>query len=80
MEAIIMERVPVIAIPVSSNRYFEIHLIIRVIGLSKTDVLLDTRAAEHYPSKSPIQSILCGDQANIDGSGLPDTILCEHIF
>merc|ERR1719328_736124 len=73
-------QISVIAISIGSHRNIKVNQVIGIIGSSFSNVIFDSCASEHDSTASPVDGIFRGDDANIDGSLSPQSVVSHNIL
>src|SRR5580658_743410 len=74
------DEVTIIAVAITPDRDFEVHLAVFVVRLGLAKVARDAGAADARAGKSPGQRLLRAHYADADSALLPDPILGKQLF
>ncbi|GMR60652.1 hypothetical protein PMAYCL1PPCAC_30847, partial [Pristionchus mayeri] len=70
----------IVAVSLGSDGHIEFHLSVCIVWLRLPHILFDARSSHHHSRESPVESIRSRDKTYVDGSGLPDSVLGEHVL
>lgn len=72
--------VTVVAVAVLANWDVELDLIVGIVWLSLADIPWDTGTTKHDSGETVVQGILCGNDTDTLGTGLPDSVVSQKFF
>ncbi|WPK23943.1 hypothetical protein PUMCH_001193 [Australozyma saopauloensis] len=73
-------QVTVVTVTVVTNSHIEVHELVSIVWLSLSDIIWDTGASKHNTRQGVVQSIIGGNNTNINSSVLPDTVVSTQLF